>query len=394
MKRLVYVLALVCASSLIFPVASTTAEAALANSDAAAKEELHLQFDYSAAEQLVAALRKDSITEAEAKELLKVRGIAATIKKMNVYFFPGNEYGWDASPDAFVRDVMRAVNQGTTSRGPFRLDSVRVRSPEILDMIEQLRSNENAYKTQLAQRLERYAPAGAPPDVKVYFVAGGSSDGFVLDDEHEPAFFVRLDKSGGEIEGILEDVAHELYHVLQKASGWRCPSYVAFVTDLKRQRPLQRLLATTLWEGTAALAVDSGELKGSTPYVKLLRDRYVRNRDPQQIQKNFQVYDATVQDLAKGEISWDAVEGRGFTSDSDERFYHVGLDMAQALYVAKGRSYFDEIFTRPPTTFFRDYITLSRESKGRLPRFSERTESLILNLPKTWKSDCGIGRMH
>lgn len=325
-------------------------------------------------------MQRSSITEADARELLANHGIAAMVRKMGFFFPPGNEYGWDASPDAFVREIMAAVNERRFPRGPFRLDSVLKNGPQTASLIRELRQNEEGLRHRMVRRLSRYAPDGRPPQVSVYFVAGGSSDGFVLDDESEPAFYEALDKAMGDIAGVEQVLAHELYHVLQKSSGMRSPEYAAFVQHFEQQHPVQKLLATTLWEGTANFAADAREIEGDGPYIKLWRDRYVENETPHQRAQNFQLFDAILLDLAAGRITWLAAQESGF---SDEQLYHVGMAMAGALAKESGANYFRDIFTRSPKTFFTDYIQLA-EREPALPRFSQETVRLIRTIPEGW----------
>jgi hypothetical protein len=329
----------------------------------AAVPTIRLRFDYSAAERMVEAIGRPSLSEAEANGLLENRGIAAMVKKTGV-FSPSS------TPEAFVADMRSFVATHRYPTGDFALDWIYKHRDAVRALVRELRAGENTMRTRMIERLSRHAPRTGAVTITVYFVAGGMSDGFVLDDDPELAMFVALEKASGDRDGVEQNVTHELYHVLQKASAAETPGAVAFAATLKQQPPLQQLLATTLWEGTANFAADAREA------------HYVRNLAPDRIREHFRVFDSVVGDLDKGAIDWDAAYRAGFTGE-DARFYFVGLEMARALAAARGPGYFEELFDRPPTRFFRDYVALTKADRA-LPRFSARTRGVIEALPASW----------
>src|SRR5262249_57792604 len=138
------------------------------------------------------------------------------------------------------------------------------------------------------------------------------------------------------------------------ASAAGPPGAVAFAAKLGDQPPLQRLLATTLWEGTANFAADARETPGRGPYLSMWRDRYFRNLTSQRIEENFRLFDSVLADLDQGKLDWAAAYGKGFAGE-DSRFYFVGMVMARALASRRGSGYFAELFILPPTRFFLDY---------------------------------------
>jgi hypothetical protein len=80
-------------------------------------------------------------------------------------------------------------------------------------------------------------------------------------------------------------------------------------------------------------------------------------------------------------MDWSTAYGKGFGGEDGSRFYFVGMEMGRAL--ATRRSYFDELFVRPPTQFFRDYFKLCHADKS-LPRFSAETRRSLEKLPASW----------
>ena len=336
---------------------------------------IHLEFDYSAAERMVEAIDRPSLSEAEVGALLENRGIAAMVKKTGV-FSPGS------TPQGFVADMRAFVATHRYPTGDFALDWIYKYRDQVRALASELRAGEEAMRGRMTERLTRYAPRTGAVTIKVYFVAGGMSDGFVLDDDPELALFVALEKASGDRDGVEQNVTHELYHVLQKASAAKTPAAVSFASNLSSQPPLQQLLATTLWEGTANLAADARETQGEGPYASMWRDRYARNLTPERRRENFQLFDSVLAGLDQGRTDWDSAYRIGF-SGNESRFYFVGMEMAGALASTRGARYFEELFVRPPTRFFRDYVELS-EADSSLPRFSAGTRGVIEHLPASW----------
>ena len=336
--------------------------------------EIRLEFDYSAAERMVEAIERPALSEPEARALLENRGIAAMVAKTSV-FSPGN------TPATFVTDMQSFVATHKYPTGDFALDWIYKFRDQVLALVRELRADEGSMRARIAGRLGRYAPRTRPVTVRVYFVAGGMSDGFVLDGDPELALFVALEKASGDKDGVEQNLTHELYHVLQKASAAQKPAALKFAATLEKQPPLQQLLATTLWEGTANFAADARETPGPGPYVSMWRDRYLQNLTPERIRANFQLFDSVLVELDRGKTDWAAAYSRGFGNGS--RLYFVGMEMARALTSVRGADYLGEAFARPPTRFFRDYLQLSAADPS-LPRFSADTRRVLEHLPATW----------
>ncbi|HLZ96801.1 MAG TPA: DUF5700 domain-containing putative Zn-dependent protease, partial [Steroidobacteraceae bacterium] len=348
--------------------------------DAAQRRHIEVAFDYSAAEVLLHALESGSSAEAQMPAVLQNQGVAATIKKMQVLFPPGNVQGYDASETGFKQAFRDAVTNHAGSPGVFKLTQVLAQRVQIDELLQQLHHREAGIKRRMSVVLGRYAPVGTPPRVTVNFVVGGSSDGFVIDDDPVFELFVAINKAEGDEVGLEYNIDHELYHVLQKASGLRSSDYIRFVHSFKDQPPLEKLIATILWEGSATFAVDARDFSGSGPYISMWRGRYAANETVQRRRANFALFDELATELAAGEINWQEAYTRGF---SNEQLYHVGREMTRALVAAHSARYLDELFTRPPAEFFRDYIALCARDGDLIP-FSTKTRGAIESLPAGW----------
>ena len=106
----------------------------------------------------------------------------------------------------------------------------------------------------MISHLEPYRPDTGPVAITAHFVAGGVSDGFVF--ENDPtSFYANLVRADGDLNGVVLNMAHEAYHVMQFRAQERAGiNPLALASDTTPA--VARLFATTLSEGTAAYASD------------------------------------------------------------------------------------------------------------------------------------------
>jgi hypothetical protein len=349
--------------------------ALLAAGSPAVASEITVRFDYAAAEHLVAVLEKPEISDADIDGLIRDPGFAAVLRKTRI-FVP------EADEAQFRRD-MRAFPADRQKRTAFGLRVAYANRAEVRALVRALRADERAIARRMIARVAPYAPPLGPVTVRIVFVAGGLSDGFVLEEDAAPTFYVALDRAGGDAVGVEQNMTHELYHALQNAAAKRVPAAAAFFRTAERAPELQRLLAFTWWEGTANFVADARETKGGGAYAAMWRDRYVAQLAPERLAESFALFDRTAVGLAARRLPWDDAYARGFGGADGARFYFVGLAMARALVSAHGADYVRTSFTRPPTEVFRDYAVLTRRDHS-LPAFSAETTRILADLPPSW----------
>ncbi len=334
-----------------------------------------ISFDDSAAGLMLATLHKSALTPGEIETLLANRGIDAIVRKTLV---------WD--PELKREDFvpyLTSVLAGKAEPSTFNLDGIVAREAEIRSLMQTLKGREDQIRTRMIARLERYSPLKAPVSIEVFYVAGGSSDGFVLDDDPRLAFFVAIDKASGDADGVEQNMTHELYHVMQKASAQRSPRASAYASSIETKPPVEQMLMATLLEGTANFVADARETAGSGPYVSMWRGRYLRNATPERMEENFRSFERVLTGLDAGRIGWQEAYDSGFSGDADSRFYFVGMEMARALAAAHGPAYFVDLFTRPPAQFFRDYLALPKV-RGSRTDLSEEARTVIARQAVAW----------
>jgi hypothetical protein len=143
----------------------------------------------------------------------------------------------------------------------------------------------------------------------------------------------------------------------------------------------QRLLATTLWEGSANYAADPRHLQGSGPYLEMWRDRFAQNTTPEKLAEHFALFETVLNDLQAKRTSWDDAYGRGFAGPQSP-FYFVGYEMTRVIDQRCGRQCVRGLFDKPPAVFFQRYIEIYKRDPAIKNRFSSGTEAWIAEGPK------------
>lgn len=333
---------------------------------------LALHVDYAGAEALMTALERDSLPDPAVDSLLAVGGVRAMVDNV-IRYFP-------EVSDAHFRESIRALVQ--TRRRPVHNEYFEFREAwqgreRIRTLLTTIRQREGEIVDRALAQIGPYAPATGPLAINAFFIAGGVSDGFVFDDPRAPAFYANVVRADGDFDGVIANVAHEAYHVMQKAAQRRVPGLAVFADSTARVPPVERLLVVTLAEGTANYVVDPTRSPGSGAGMQASRERYQRNLAPARIRENFALFDTVVAQLAAGAVTWENAYGRGFSGNNDARFYFVGYVMARALEQHCGRACIGAAFGEHPGEFFRRYVALYRAHPEIPGRFSPATEALI-----------------
>jgi hypothetical protein len=233
--------ALSLASAMLLPLALLFGQANVGTAQARpATNPVTVQFDYAGAEALLDAVERTSLTDPKMTKLLEVRGLRAMVDNVTRYFGTYDR-------NKFQIELRSFVQTRESVRSPFGLGQVFRTRQQVRSLIASLKENEAAIIREMLKRLEPYRPNTGPLAAKIYFVAGGNSDGFVLDGDDEPAFFVALDKASGDLAGVQQNMTHELYHVMQKSAARRVPTLARIVRNPAQLLAPERLVATTLW---------------------------------------------------------------------------------------------------------------------------------------------------
>lgn len=332
-----------------------------------------LHLDYAGAEAILRALEQDSLSDAEVDALLRVHGARAMVDNVTRFIPRLGVPEFRSEIRAFAR------TKHTGEHEEFQLAHTWRERSRVRGLVSAMRADESRIIRETLSLLEPYRTGTGPLSINVYFTASGVSDGFVFDDQREPAFYANLTRADGDLNEVVGNLAHEAYHVMQKAAQRRAG--LRAVADSTGALPEgERLLAVTLAEGVANYVVDPT----CSPSVRAEQsresvDRYLRNAKPRRIEKNFALFDEVLADLGAGRITWEEAYERGFTG-TDPRFYFVGYEMAKAIERHCGTACIPRLFQQPPVEFFRQYISLYHEHPEIRWRFAPETERYLMSL--------------
>jgi len=352
--------------------ASLLALAGYAHAAQETRSQIQLHFDYAGARTLFEVLNRRDLAPQDFAELYKVQGLAAMVDNVT-RFIP------EITRREFEQHLLKFIETGKEPghNGYVVWDFKQVLSTrsEVEQLIGKLEADEARIVATTLRELEPFRPNTGPLTITVYFVAGGVSDGFVPERSREPALYVNLTRARGDLDGVVSNLTHEIYHVMQQSASRRA-GLGSIVDEQEKLAPAQRLLATTLWEGSANYAADPRRLDGSGQYLEMWRDRFEQNTTPAKLAEHFELFETVLKDLQVGRTSWDDAYALGFAGPQSP-FYFVGYEMTRLIDQRCGRPCVQQLFDKPPATFFQRYIEIYKQDPSITIRFSPATEAWI-----------------
>jgi hypothetical protein len=337
-----------------------------------------LQMNFEGAEALLRVLEQRNVTDLEMDRLLAIHSLGAMVDNTTRYIPTDTR-------ETFRAALREFVTRRKSTIGHFRLDESYEQSAEIRGLIAAVKADANLV-AEVAEPVSRYMPPLGHFTATVYGVVGGASDGFVRDDEAEPSFYVALNRAEGDLQGLKLNIAHELYHVVQRVARAGVPGLNAKVLDPETAPAHARLLRVIFEEGTATyitapmLGKDSF-FRRYGPYTRMWRASYKKNASPKKIRANFAEVDRLLSGLRNGSLSWDEASTVVFSGYGPGPYF-VGYEMAKAIDRRHGPARIASLLQQHPAAFFRAYIDLYRENPDAVPaKFSRETEAYIDSVP-------------
>ncbi len=336
---------------------------------------VHLAFDYAGALALIDVLGRETISSGEIDRLLEVHGLAAMVDNVTRFIPTITRSHFRHDLQTFVETGEDPRHDGYRVWGFQQIWDTRI---QVGELIRQLRVDQEQITREVLATLQPYRPMTESMTITVYFVSGGVSDGFVPERSSSPALYVNLARAQGDLTGVVTNLAHEIYHVLQYTASRRNPELVPIVDEPEKLASPERLLAVTLWEGVADYVTDPRRAKATGPYIDMWKARYERNTKPARLADHFALFDATLQDLLERRLSWEEAYEKGFAGN-DSPFYFVGYEMTRVIELHCGTHCIGELFEQRPVEFFRQYIALYKSHPDIPARFSPETEAWLCN---------------
>ncbi|CAA9296381.1 MAG: hypothetical protein AVDCRST_MAG68-30 [uncultured Gemmatimonadetes bacterium] len=334
--------------------------------------EVTLRIDYAGAEAMIAALERDSLPDAAVDSLLEIHGVSMMVDNV-VRLVPG------VGRADFRTAIQRFVRTGEVAgeHVAFNLQKARSQREGTRALLTYIRENEQAVLERTLAAMAPYTPETGPLHLKAYLMNGGTSTGFVRTTAEGDVFYFNLADAAGDREGAMSFIAHEVFHLVQKAALRRVPALAA-VADVESLPLPERTLAAVVHEGTADLVSDPERFGGNGAIIAMQRKRFGRDAEPTRVRENFALFDTTFQQAVRGGIGWREVLDRGFMSDP--RFYALGREMAKEIERRCGAACIRRLLQQRPVEFFLQYVSLYREHPDIVGRFSRETERHLSSL--------------
>ena len=247
--------------------------------------QIQLRFDYSGAEAMLEILERDSLNDAAVDSLLAIRPVRDMVRN-TIAFSPAMTVEHFRS---HIKSFVRTKTTTPVEDRSWQLRHVWNNRGQLRALLEQLKANEDKVVRETVANLGMYAPRTGPLEIVVYFIAGGNSGGGPIG---TTGLYANLVQANGDFHGVISNLAHESYHVMQNEAWRRHPRMRLFV-DARDSLPVgERLLAATLAEGTANFGEDPTRSTASGPAMQSSRERYMRNATPERVRENFALFDA------------------------------------------------------------------------------------------------------
>ena len=320
-----------------------------------------------------------------AEAMIGVLGGGAVVDAASVADLPGNvrmiehqrRFDRSATRERLIENIRELAAGKKLSSDTFQLEKrSKTRLEATRGMLARIRANPGKLAEQVQARIGRYLPANRSFPVQVYFIVGGTSDGFA----DGPVFCIAVDYFGDDDAGLRTLMAHELFHVGSRAavdSGSKAAKKRALSKEGERLLPL---FENTMNEGIASRVGDPTLVSDGKAWIEWFQGKFAKNFE--RLDSSFILFDTVLyREFHDPDVSTEDLYRIGFSGSFDSVFYFVGYDMARVIEEEDGPEAIARCLEEGPLSFFSRYIAISqrRPEKSRR-RFSRETEQIVRNL--------------
>lgn len=345
---------------------------ALAGCGAQAHE---ISVDTTAARQVLAAVQKAGLTEAEARAVAELPGNQALIKKQA-------EFGNGGTEQRFVEEMLAAANNLPLNGRPgYYFSGVRKRAAAIGRVLDAIEQDKAGFIASIDQRIAPYSPRGANYRLSGLIIAGGDASGFTFGGT---TFYLNLDDYADDLETARLIMAHELYHAVQGAAvdaaglhgqrGYDETRYAGLTGEARKRYVVESFLYELLTEGTAIYVGDPALMTADTRMAKMERERLQLQNG--RLDRLATQLDASLLALThETPIAWDPIYALGFYGP-DQPLYYLGYAMSKAMVEKSGPGRLGELAAGSGCEFAQAYLDL-RTKDASLPPLGPSTVQLV-----------------
>lgn len=276
-----------------------------------------------------------------------------------------------ATPEKLARDLEEVAAGRKPEPDTFVLLRTKERLADARGLLARVREHPGEVSDTIRARIARYTPASVRPSVTVYFIAGGTSDGFADRD----GFALAVDYFRDDLAGMETLMAHELFHV-----GFEAAVKARESGKATAKEALLPLFQDTMNEGIASRVGDPLAVSDGKAWIEWFRGKFRRNLE--RLEASFALFDTILYREARDPAApMDRLYQIGFTGSWDSALYFVGYEMARVIEEEDGAAGVARLVEAGPIPFFERYVAISRARPERVRyRFAASTEETLRKL--------------
>lgn len=325
---------------------------------------LEFRFDYEFARIVSSAALAGELDDKAAAAVRAHPATAGMVKKMRL-----------KDTGAFI-DYLR-----TFVKSPKATEAAGLVAPELR------RTSGGKYEplaAEVTRQLNEYVPPQCAARLTVYFIFGGYSGGFALDDDPDNVYVNLAYMAQGSTQELSEIVAHELFHAVQSHVMAKPPRAAAGgAAGTAGPVWMNRLLYDLVQEGTAELFTHPVAARpAASAYAVGSKARIERNT--QRIGGITTLFETIGLRLLLAppldEQAYDRIYGLMFYTDFDEQAYYLGWVMATAIERKDGKAAIFALLKNSPKQFILRYQELA-QADSTLRKFSDEFIGTVKALP-------------
>lgn len=320
---------------------------------------LRLDFDYSAADDVILLFESPEIKEDKPAEII-------SSYPYRVYF--------ETRRARTTSEELKADLRNATKNGPLYniykwlnprsfsgFGGVSLHPYQYQSVMQSVQNNNENIQKYIIERVGKYLPDDFPLYSQVFFMVGSNEPAWFNDNG---AIGISLEYFGDEYEYLVSYLIHEFYSLAEDNIQIPIYEFVLSGNDWK----FMKLIRDITRVGTANYVGPIGS----------------QNRPSDLLEKDFRMFNSTYSELYNGSATIaDSMILQGFEGVGP--FYTMGTQMAYIIENTSGRKALIESIKMGPVHFFKNYIEAYKDSPDEIRkvfRFSKKVEEKIEKLSR------------
>ena len=328
-------------------------------------QKLNLKIDGSNAIQSFHYLSSEKKSDAEVGYILNLPGTTGMLNH-------DGQFDEQITRENFIKEITDTI----ALTNAFRFKQIRKDLTSIQATISLMTDSIARITSRIESNLIPFSNQLQTKPINVYFVLGGNSDGYATDDS---TFYLELQFFGDDIEGIINIVTHEIYHIIQQRNFEQINK---ISSRLSATDKATFLIAENIYlEGSATYVANPLTIPNPKKYALFQQEKLERNLD--KIKESFYLFDALLTKASTKNADGGLLYNIGYGGEWDSPLYFVGFEICSTIENKYGKYYIKKYLTESPIRLLLDYISLYKKNAEIKYRFSTETEIIIFNLQKT-----------